>query len=555
MRFLLVAFFLLSSCTGCVRTEVDLPEPEVVAFWEDEEVLLAGFEASYFQFWQSSEQPDSPQLRRETARQLLEQGLIARHALENELHNQPHIRDQIRRDHERFVRRAYLEGEIKSQIAEPTDAEVSEALARQKRRFFVRQLFALTPEEISGLEERLNKGESFEEVARQTLPDRQMAMNEGQLGWLGWGDTDLPVEEVLYSLDVNEVSRPVESLMGWHILRVDSVEDVIEFGETPSGELEDMRAEILNRRLDMEAALHIREVVWGHQLAVDMEALQTIWPLVAQRVTGKGLPEAQQGLQLLNEEAPVDMLDQVLATVDGNPFTARQLFYHLPDVPPNAFGPNLKKAIEIAIRDSIMTSLAREKEYDNVQKVVDQSERAQKTALFAAAMQSARDTAPQIETDLEDFYSRHKMRYVAYSQTEVWEILLSHPDSARALARLIHEGLDFEEAARTYTLRDSVRATGGYLGFIPSNQQGMGEQAARLDPGSLYGPISTEDGYSVIRTGIRVFEYLPFDTVKDQVANDAEQMRMIEIYRNLLPESYTPEEIVYHDSLLAQAFQ
>lgn len=556
MRFRLVALFvLLVGAGGCTSPQETPVASEVVASWQDEDVSLAGFEATYFQFWQGSEQPDSPELRRETARQLLEQGLIARAALERGLDKKTYVRDLVRRDHERFVRRAYLEGEIESHIPEPADAEIRQALSRKNRRYFVRQLFALTPEEINTLENRLKRGEAFEQLARETLPDPQMARNEGRLGWLGWGDTDLPVEEVLYAMEVDEVSRPVESLMGWHILRVDSVEDVLEFGEVAPGEFEEVKAEILNRRLDMEAALHIREIVWGHDLAVDMKALQSIWPIVAERVTGKGLPEAQQGLQLLSEEAPLHIMDQVLATVNGAPFTARQFFYHLPDVPPNAFSPNLKKAVEVAIRDSIMTAVAIENGYDKVQRVQDQSARAQKTALFAAAMQSAQEESADLETDLEAFYSRNQMRYVDYAQTEVWEILMNHPDSARAVARAIHEGLAFEEAARRFTRRDSVRDEGGYLGFVRSDYGEIGARAAQLEPGALYGPVSTASGFSIIRTGIRVFEYLSLDEVRDQVAQDAEQMHMIELYRSLLPEGYNPADIIYNDSLLAQAFQ
>lgn len=79
---------------------------------------------------------------------------------------------------------------------------------------------------------------------------------------------------VLYGMDHGDTSHPVQSLMGWHIFRVDSLEQTYQFGRPDQKVIEDARAQLFNRRFDYEAAIHIRELVWAHDLAVETGLLK-----------------------------------------------------------------------------------------------------------------------------------------------------------------------------------------------------------------------------------------------------------------------------------------
>ena len=169
-------------------------------------------------------------------------------------------------------------------------------------------------------------------------------------------------------------------------------------------------------------------------------------------------------------------------------------------------------------------------------------------------MQMKLDTLRSKQQDLEAFYMQNRSRYLKHIETEVWEVLVNSPDSARALALRIDAGLDFFEAARQYTLRDSVREKNGYLGFIRSDENAIGEKASTLLPGALFAPVKTEDGYSIIRPGVRVPIYSTFAEVKDQVARDYEQALYTNAYLELLPAGYNPNEVTYNTTLLSRAF-
>lgn len=73
---------------------------------------------------------------------------------------------------------------------------------------------------ILRLRERIVNGGSFEEVARIHSEDGS-APRGGDLGWLGPSDTVPEFEKVMDSLKVGDLSEPVKSPFGWHLIRVD----------------------------------------------------------------------------------------------------------------------------------------------------------------------------------------------------------------------------------------------------------------------------------------------------------------------------------------------
>lgn len=81
---------------------------------------------------------------------------------------------------------------------------VSEAEARRK---------------LVGLKERLENGADFAELARLHSNDLSAAKG-GDLGWLYQGDTVPEFEKAMDALQVNQVSEPIQSPFGFHLIQV-----------------------------------------------------------------------------------------------------------------------------------------------------------------------------------------------------------------------------------------------------------------------------------------------------------------------------------------------
>ena len=72
---------------------------------------------------------------------------------------------------------------------------------------------------MDNIKERLDNGEKFEVLARQYSED-STASNGGDLGWVNPGDTVPQFEKAMNELKDNQISQPIRTQFGWHIIQV-----------------------------------------------------------------------------------------------------------------------------------------------------------------------------------------------------------------------------------------------------------------------------------------------------------------------------------------------
>lgn len=77
---------------------------------------------------------------------------------------------------------------------------------------------------LTGLRERLVHGASFADLARINSDDLS-ASRGGDLGWLNPGDTVPEFERAMDALALDEISPPIASPFGWHLIRVTARRD------------------------------------------------------------------------------------------------------------------------------------------------------------------------------------------------------------------------------------------------------------------------------------------------------------------------------------------
>src|SRR5450830_1108114 len=77
---------------------------------------------------------------------------------------------------------------------------------------------------IEEIQARLAKGEKFEALAKEFSQDPGSANNGGDLGFAGPGVYDPDFETALYALNKDQVSAPVRSTFGWHLIKLLGVE-------------------------------------------------------------------------------------------------------------------------------------------------------------------------------------------------------------------------------------------------------------------------------------------------------------------------------------------
>lgn len=110
---------------------------------------------------------------------------------------------------------------------------------------------------LEQLRERIVGGEDFATLARSHSKDKVSASKGGDLGWSNPGDLVPQFEEAMNALAINQVSYPIETRFGWHIIQV---LERREHDSTDEFKRNQVRELIRKRKTDEELALWLRRL-------------------------------------------------------------------------------------------------------------------------------------------------------------------------------------------------------------------------------------------------------------------------------------------------------
>jgi parvulin-like peptidyl-prolyl isomerase len=105
---------------------------------------------------------------------------------------------------------------LRKKLYEAVTADIS----LEQDQVWARHILVASEEEARSVIERLNDGEGFGELAAELSLDTASGANGGDLGWFGKGQMVAPFEAAVFELEVAEISEPVQSDFGWHIIQL-----------------------------------------------------------------------------------------------------------------------------------------------------------------------------------------------------------------------------------------------------------------------------------------------------------------------------------------------
>ena len=83
-----------------------------------------------------------------------------------------------------------------------------------------RHILVETEEEANEVIERLEAGEDFADLAEELSLDTTSGVQGGDLGFVPAGSFVAAVDEAVFTLPIGEISEPIETQFGWHIVEV-----------------------------------------------------------------------------------------------------------------------------------------------------------------------------------------------------------------------------------------------------------------------------------------------------------------------------------------------
>ncbi|AGT30991.1 foldase PrsA [Geobacillus genomosp. 3] len=111
------------------------------------------------------------------------------------------------------------------------DEELKEYYENYKPKVRASHILVKDEKTAKEVKAKLDKGEDFAKLAKEYSQDPGSASNGGDLGWFGPGKMVKEFEDAAYQLKVGEVSDPIKTDYGYHIIKVTDKEKKKSFNE------------------------------------------------------------------------------------------------------------------------------------------------------------------------------------------------------------------------------------------------------------------------------------------------------------------------------------
>jgi len=261
-------------------------------------------------------------------------------AKKTDLERDPAIQPKITyiKDHETI--RAYIRQKFLNDI-DVTELELVQGVAKLNKLIKLQQLLVPSEEAVMVLKAKLDHGEGFEKLEDELNRDESPETIANEIGYITFGDIDHNLEQAAYALKMGEISEPIHSEYGYHILKVMDVKENDAVKQLNSTFKTQKVAEIIrNRKADAAIRSHLKELSDGDKIQINnkvlevlvneadavMDARHDIQSFLKPPVNNQELQKIQVGV--------TDVLDETLVRFGDEKMSVREFIKRLKEMPP-----------------------------------------------------------------------------------------------------------------------------------------------------------------------------------------------------------------------------
>ena len=219
----------------------DVPASQVQHLWEG---LFAPSEAPAFE-------NVKPEMRDKILRGMMAEKLLYGEAVKQGLDKSEKVLAELEEIKKKLVVRALLDAKTTDTITDDDlkkDYEHLIAGLQDEKELRARHILVPSEAEAKDAKKKIADGKSFEDVAREYSKDSGSAKQGGDLGYFTKDKMVKEFADAAFALKKGEVSAPVKSAFGWHIIKVEDSRKmpVPTFAEAK----DDLRAKLQEKKLN-----------------------------------------------------------------------------------------------------------------------------------------------------------------------------------------------------------------------------------------------------------------------------------------------------------------
>jgi peptidyl-prolyl cis-trans isomerase SurA len=393
---------------------------------------------------------------------------------------------------------------------------------------------------------KLNEGAAFEDLVEFYSDDTGTVTKGGDLGFFERRMMVREFDEVAFSMDLGEISEPVQTNFGYHIIKL------IEKMEYPT--FEEEREELKNmykkQRYDADLKKVADSLRTKYNFTVNEEMVDYLIEQsdsVRFGMVHPRLDEISDKVLFTYSDKSVNIGSFIELANNTSSFTARPM--------------DQRTEIDNAI-DKVSEDLVMEEEAMNLDKINPE---------FASLMEDYRDgiyifkiqeeevwDKVKIDSaDIHNYWESNKENYSWPDRVSYSEIFSTRDSLINKYYQMLNEGAAFDSIAALYTERPGKKKDAGFYKLQDVNFSDLSREANKIENvGDYTEPFPFSGGFSIFKLDDRQLAGLKtFEEAKAEVSGEYQELmskKMEDEYIQRLEARYNP--VIYYDEL-AKAFK
>ncbi len=447
--------------------------------------------------------------------------------------------------------------------AKPSTSELKAYYNKSKEQRHVKHILVREEKEADEIYSLLKKGAAFDTLAREKSIDPSALENGGDLSWITWGMMVDPFQEAAWKLRSGQISRPVKTQFGWHIIKLEERKPV----ENPPA-FEQIK-ETVGKRLDSIRRRQLVESFLDNlkkkaNLKINSSALELLQSRDAQMMSqDTAQVKRPSGAYLDSNYFGIDEKNLVFATYKGGQlsvgnFLERYTLVQAGRKPALNDADGLQQFTfqtlmsELLEKEALRLRLDKKKSYtDTLRKLREKmmADKLRNDVLMAPINVN--------EEEIKVYYENHKNQFMLPVQVRVQEIMLKSEEDAKAVLKQLKAGASFAKLARQKSLRANFKEKGGDLGYFSQNQYpGLFNACQNLKVGELAGPVLQGGSFSVIKfLGRKEPAQKTFEESQKEVETKALTEKKQRTYNDWVASRKALTKVVVNTELLSQKLE
>jgi parvulin-like peptidyl-prolyl isomerase len=460
---------------------------------------------------------DNGEMRKGYLRNLVDDEVFIAEAKRRKLDRSHESRAELTRIKVQESLNAFAEHHIASSVA-VTDDELKDLFVKMNTRIKVRHLFAAAKAEADSLYAELLGGASFDELAKRVFRDPQLREHGGSLGYITIDEMDPQFESAAYAMRVGEVSRPVKTVQGYSILRIDDIQHNPFVTESEFLKVKE-RLRGFARKRDYDQALAQFSALLRKRLGLRFndQLMVRLFEMTRNQWPDASIERASIAF------FPHDMT-KTLVRSTSEAWTTSKAINALRKVPEAQrkwirTQENLEDFIAGLIIRQHIVNMARKERLDATPAFRDRVEHAFDTYLLTTLERLLKKSIRPSQDSMQAYYVHNKESFGTPAEIRLSGILIDNAALADSIRHLLELALPFNLLAKQYSIQKGTAEYGGDLGFFRREKLGnLGTELFALRVGEWKGPFVQDGKYLLVKcTGLKESSYRSFDECKGDV--------------------------------------